>query len=59
MKLNDIKIIAQEYGIKAGKMRKADLIHQIQLAEGNEPCFDTGKSSACGQEECLWRDDCN
>ncbi|SKA20089.1 Rho termination factor, N-terminal domain [Trichlorobacter thiogenes] len=59
MKLDDVKKIAAELGIKAGKLRKADLIQQIQQAEGNDPCYATGKMAVCGQEQCLWREDCN
>lgn len=58
MKLDEIKKIAAEHGIKTGKLRKAELIQQIQQAEGNDPCYDTGKSQICGQEQCLWREDC-
>lgn len=59
MTLVELKEIAKQHNIKAGKMKKADLIRAIQCAEGNEQCFDTGKSAQCGQEECLWRDDCD
>lgn len=59
MTLVELKEIAKQHNIKAGKMKKADLIRAIQSAEGNEQCFDTGKSAQCGQEECLWRDDCD
>ena len=59
MKIDDIKVIAKQYDIKAGKMKKADLVQAIQLAEGNEVCFETGQADECGQTECLWRDDCN
>jgi hypothetical protein len=58
MKMDDVKKIATELGIKTGKLRKAELIQQIQQAEGNEPCYATGKSDVCGQETCLWREDC-
>ncbi len=59
MKLDDVKKIAAGLGIKAGKLRKADLIQQIQQTEGNDPCYATGKSAVCGQDKCLWREDCN
>jgi hypothetical protein len=42
MKLDEIKEIAKKYNIKAGKMKKADLVRAIQQAEGNEVCFETG-----------------
>lgn len=58
MKIDDIKEIAKRHDIKAGKMKKADLVRAIQAAERNEECFATGKAGSCGQEQCLWREDC-
>lgn len=58
MKLDEIKEIAKEHGIKVGKMKKSELIRCIQQAEGNEQCFETGKADVCGQAGCLWREDC-
>jgi hypothetical protein len=58
MKVEQVRAIAAEMGIKAGKMKKAELIRSIQKAEGNEECFDTGRAQLCGQQECLWREDC-
>jgi hypothetical protein len=58
MKVEEIRAIAAGMGIKAGKMKKAELIRSIQKAEGNEECFDAGKVLLCGQMECLWREDC-
>lgn len=49
--------IARKHAIKsASKMRKADLIHAIQLAEGNTDCF--GRIPDCGIQECMFRGDC-
>lgn len=59
MNLEEIKTIAKQHGIKLGKLKKAELVRAIQLAEGNDVCFETGKFSECGQAECLWRPDCN
>ena len=59
MKLEEIKEIAKQHGIKTGKMKKADLVRAIQMAESNDACFETGQASTCGQDECLWRPDCN
>lgn len=59
MKLDEIREIAKQHGIKTGRMKKAELIRAIQHMEKNNPCFDTGKSSSCGQEGCLWREDCH
>ncbi len=59
MKLDQIKEIARQHAIKVGKMKKAELIRAIQQAEGNETCFETGKAGHCGQDACLWREDCD
>lgn len=59
MKLQEIKEIAKKLNVKAGTMKKVDLVRAIQSAEGNLPCFGTGAASSCGQDGCLWRDDCD
>ena len=59
MKLDAIREIAKKHGIKTARMKKADLIQAIQQAEGNEQCFETGKSETCGQDDCSWREDCD
>ena len=58
MKLEEIKEIAKQNNIKAGKLKKAELVRVIQAAEGNEVCFESGRVNECGQEGCLWRADC-
>jgi len=58
MKLEEIREIARQHGIKTGKMKKADIIRSIQEAEGNDQCFDSGKAAVCGQDACLWRQEC-
>ena len=58
MKMDDVKAIAKAMGVKAGSMKKAELVRAIQAAEGNETCFNTELAAVCGQGECLWRDDC-
>jgi hypothetical protein len=58
MKLDEIKEIAKQHNIKIGKMKKSELIQAIQQAENNDVCFNIGKSSTCGQDACLWREDC-
>jgi hypothetical protein len=59
MKIGEIREIANQHGIKAGRMKKAELVRAIQKIEENDPCFETGKSEICGQESCLWREDCH
>jgi len=58
MNIEQIKEMAKKYNIKAGKARKGDLVRAIQDAEGNDPCFYSNSSDCCGQDSCLWRDDC-
>jgi hypothetical protein len=59
MKMDEIREIARQKGIKAGKMKKADLVRTIQEKEGNPSCYTTGVAAECGQDECCWRDDCD
>jgi hypothetical protein len=58
MKLQEIKEMAKQKGILVGNMKKTDLIRAFQLAEGNQACFGTTAVRNCGQEYCLWREDC-
>jgi len=58
MTVKDVRAKAKEMGIQLGnKMKKADMIRTIQIAEGNTPCFQTGVTS-CDQVNCCWRSDC-
>lgn len=59
MKVAEVRAIAARRGIAAGGMKKGALIRTMQQAEGNDACFDTGQARLCGQENCLWRDDCH
>lgn len=58
MLMQQIREIARDRGLKPGKKSKAELIHLIQEAEGNTPCFATATVLECGQDGCLWREDC-
>ena len=58
MNFKQIKEIAKEKGIKAGNMKKENIIRAIQRAEGNFDCFGTATAGVCDQLNCLWRDDC-
>ncbi len=58
MRVDEIREIAKKRGLKPGKLKKAELVRTIQNAEGNTACYETGKAGACGQEHCLWREDC-
>jgi hypothetical protein len=52
-----IKDKAKLLGINAGKMKKTELVHAIQVAEHCTPCY--GRSNGtCPWTECCWRTDC-
>lgn len=59
MKIQDIRVIVKAKNAHVVGKKKVDLVRAIQQVEGNEQCFDTGKSSRCLQSECLWREDCD
>lgn len=49
--------MARGLGVKnAAKYRKAELIHEIQKAEGHNPCFQ--RIPNCGIQDCLFRSEC-
>ncbi len=57
MKMQEVRTKARGLGIKPGKMKKTDLIHKIQKAEGYEPCF--GRSGGtCSHVDCSFFTDC-
>ena len=57
MTLPDIKMKAKALGLKPGRMKKAELIHAIQVAEGCIPCF--GHSNGfCPHTDCCFMKDC-
>ncbi len=58
MNVKEIQAIARKHGIKVARQKKAELIHAIQLAEGNVDCFGSGPAIACGESDCLWWGDC-
>ena len=58
MKVEEIREIATNKGIRPGKMKKSELVRAIQREEGNNRCFDTRFADWCGQNSCLWREDC-
>ena len=57
MNMPEIKNKAKALGIKPGRMRKAELITTIQIAEGNRPCFGTS-NGYCPYTDCCFMDDC-
>lgn len=56
MKIQEIRKIAKMWGIDTRVGRsKLDLIRDIQIKEGNDPCFKT--KEVC-ENDCLWKSDC-
>jgi len=57
MNMTEARKKAKALGIIPGKMKKAELIHSIQTAEGCTPCF--GKSDGqCEYTDCCFMQDC-
>ena len=57
MGMPGIKKKAKGLGITLGKLKKAELIHAIQTAEGCAPCF--GRSNGdCSNTACCFMTDC-
>ncbi len=57
MKMQDIRAIGKRYGISSFGKTKAELIRQIQRAEGNFDCFGTA-TDHCDQLDCCFRSLC-
>jgi len=58
MNMQEIRVLAKNFGIKSSRMSKVSLVKTIQLAEGNFSCFSSAINGECDQQKCLWRDDC-
>jgi len=58
MNMQEIRGLAKDMGIKSSRMKKQELIHTIQLTEGNFSCFASATTGECDQANCLWREDC-
>ena len=57
MKMDEIKAKAKDLGIAPRRMRKAELIHAIQMAEGCTPCFGMSNGQ-CPSVDCCFMADC-
>jgi len=57
MSMNEVRKKAKALGISPGKMKKAELIHSIQIAEGSTPCFGTS-GGQCVSFDCCFMQDC-
>ena len=58
MNFNEIRKMARGMGINTYRMKKTDLVQEIQQAEGNIECYGTERVDYCNEDECLWRNDC-
>lgn len=58
MKMNDVKELAVQKGVRPARLKKEELIRAIQEAENNGACYMTNQVDICGQTTCLWRSDC-
>ncbi len=58
MTVKEIREKAKQVGVNVNKMKKADAIRTIQRAEETYECFGTPRVNECGEEACLWRQDC-
>jgi len=59
MNMQEIRERAAAVGLAGfGKLRKAELVHRIQQAEGNDPCFGAEWRHQCAEMHCCWRPDC-
>jgi hypothetical protein len=59
MHINEVRARAKALGLNGvGKMRRADIILQIQQAENNAPCFGSEQRGDCPYDDCCWREDC-
>jgi len=57
MKMPEIRDKAKALGTNPGKMKKVELIHAIQQAEGNTACFGTS-NGYCPYTDCCFMQDC-
>jgi hypothetical protein len=53
----EIRVKAKALGLSPGRMKKTDLIHAVQIAEGCTPCFGQSGGS-CPYTACCFMTDC-
>ncbi len=58
MKMPQVRQIAKVRGLTVGRLKKFELIREIQSREGNVACYATDVNGICKQTSCLWIDDC-
>jgi len=57
LSINEIQMKAKGLGVIPGKLNKTDLIHAIQAAEGNTPCYGWSNGN-CPNTDCCFMADC-
>ncbi|UCE46938.1 MAG: Rho termination factor N-terminal domain-containing protein [Phycisphaerales bacterium] len=57
MKMPEVRAKARSLGLMPGRMKKMDLIHAIQMAEGYTPCF-ARAGGQCSNLSCCFIEDC-
>jgi hypothetical protein len=57
MKMQELRVMARTLSINSFGKKKADLIREIQRAEGNFDCFGTAERY-CDQLDCCFRAIC-
>jgi hypothetical protein len=55
--VKELKVMAKDLGVGTSRLHKAELIKEIQRAEGNFDCFGTAEDY-CDQTNCLFLSDC-
>lgn len=58
MNINEVRKTAKMLGVNTRNMKKREIILAIQRAEKNIDCFGSDRVNICGEETCLWREDC-
>lgn len=53
----ELAALAKRYLLSADGLSVPQLVRKIQLAQGNQDCFASGRRS-CEETQCPWRDDC-
>ncbi len=57
MGIPEIRTKAKALGITPGKMKKVELVHAVQVAEGCTPCFGSANGQ-CPYTDCCFIEDC-
>jgi len=58
MNFNEIRTMAKGLGINTNRLKKTEMIRNIQRAESNIDCYGTARVQHCNEDTCLWREDC-